>query len=110
MHTEDLEAQVGSDGRGSVATPRSPLVEVAATTPPIALAFSGGGIRAGSVASGILCYVEGAGLADRVDVVACVSGGGYAGSSYAAWKRSQTAGNQTGSGPESGARVTSMNG
>jgi hypothetical protein len=41
-------------------------VEVAATTPPIALAFSGGGIRAGSVASGILCYVEGAGLADRV--------------------------------------------
>jgi hypothetical protein len=54
---------------------------------PITLAFSGGGIRAGLIATGVLCYLEGAGLADQVDVVSCVSGGGYAGSSYTLWKQ-----------------------
>jgi hypothetical protein len=71
----------------------SPIGASMATTPlrarePISLALSGGGIRAGAVASGVLCYLEGSGLAQRpgIDEISCVSGGGYAGSSYTLWR------------------------
>jgi hypothetical protein len=55
----------------------------------ISLAFSGGGVRAASEATGVLCTLHRAGLADRVDAISCVSGGGYCGASYCTWKAEQ---------------------
>jgi hypothetical protein len=49
------------------------------------LAFSGGGIRSGSFAVGVLQGLASLGLLRRFDMLSTVSGGGYAGGWLAAW-------------------------
>src|SRR5262245_47132330 len=54
------------------------------------LAFSGGGIRSGTVNLGILQALASLGLVTRLDYLSTVSGGGYVGGWLAAWIRRET--------------------
>jgi hypothetical protein len=83
---DGLMTQAQPEREHASATGRRPI-QPGAGAGAISLALSGGGIRAGAVATGVLCYLEGSGLADNpgIDTISCVSGGGYAGASYTLW-------------------------
>jgi Patatin-like phospholipase len=51
-----------------------------------ALCLSGGGIRSGSFAVGVLQGLAALGILDRFDYLSTVSGGGYAGAWFSAWR------------------------
>lgn len=55
------------------------------TKPPSALCLSGGGIRSGTFALGVLQGLAHLGLLDKFDYLSTVSGGGYTGGWFTAW-------------------------
>lgn len=56
----------------------------------VGLALSGGGIRSATFCFGVLQVLERLGLMKQVDYLSTVSGGGYTGSAYSAWKLRKT--------------------
>lgn len=55
----------------------------------VGLALSGGGIRSATFCFGVLQVLQSQGLMRRVDYMSTVSGGGYTGSAYSAWRLRQ---------------------
>ncbi len=57
----------------------------------VGLALSGGGIRSAAFSFGIVQVLEQRGLMKHVDYLSTVSGGGYTGSAYSAWRTRRAA-------------------
>lgn len=57
---------------------------------PVGLALSGGGIRSATFCTGVLQVMEKLRFMRHVDYLSTVSGGGFAGSAYTAWKLRKT--------------------
>jgi ABC-type multidrug transport system fused ATPase/permease subunit len=55
----------------------------------VGLAFSGGGIRSAAFSFGVLQVLEEKGVMRHVDYLSTVSGGGYTGTAYSAWRLRQ---------------------
>lgn len=71
------------------------------------LALSGGGIRSAALAFGVIQVFEERDLMRHVDYLSTVSGGGYTGGAYSAWRlrRAQHAAGANGTGDDQGPRV-----
>jgi hypothetical protein len=83
---QEEEEPASDDGAGASADARlKPVRNRALDEHHVGLAFSGGGIRSGTFAVGILQGLASLGLLKRVDYLSTVSGGGYAGGWLAAW-------------------------
>ncbi|MBI3546315.1 MAG: hypothetical protein HY081_06940 [Gammaproteobacteria bacterium] len=65
----------------------------------VGLALSGGGIRSATFCFGILQVFERQRLTKHVDFLSTVSGGGYAGAAYSAWRLRQTLAQQAAQAP-----------
>ena len=59
----------------------------------VGLALSGGGIRSATFCFGVLQVLQRVGLFKNVDFLSTVSGGGYTGSAYSAWRLRQVLAN-----------------
>ncbi len=61
----------------------------------VGLALSGGGIRSATFCFGVLQVLERKGFMKHVDFLSTVSGGGYTGSAYSAWRLRQVLASKT---------------
>jgi hypothetical protein len=84
--TDDSQGKPAAPAKGSPKEPHSIWREVAPRQDLVGLALSGGGIRSATFNLGLLQRLRSLKLLDQFDFLATVSGGGYIGGFWTAWR------------------------